>query len=687
MHFLYNRPQAVKLIRTIFYLEFQLPFGVRLFDVYLKKNDLKEVLEHNLENSPYQSQSDTLSSRDCCCAEHRAPRSRTPRIQPCRSAPERTPVATIDEVFPRSEKDPFSSSGNSGPRLCKAMLEDLLLKGFKCCKCVDETDGELENGSSCDSSVASECIEKSAKPKNGFIYTTDDVLCNDIEQGREMRTHSRNSLHSRNSENSRNDSTLGPESGIEVTGSDFQSSAATHIDQRGISFGHVGSPEFSQNFQGNQEAGECEQCLENGQVKIRDDGGKVFGSETAGKIYRNDFNEIDDRNKESKKGVPNYCEMENESAKEINHASDIREKNILSKNVTSGDYDKIAKETSDKSTDQTRNEITDSIAESQCERRHITSDDINENFSALITKHVDGNLDDISFNGENSTELEGNYTDFVKVGLKEESQMFDSQLNRNVNLDCNNSSKHSEERREPSDCNESSGIVITDADDVPDDNVDTALNGSLSENNFEKLSEMPNKLHNRNLEVVHGVDKPHKLSSSEDSYGTADDVVYTSDSSEGSSEIDGVEDMDINFVQDGRQEAGDSLFHQIDGDIVHVCKPEKGFGSPESIDEDYNEGTKNEKQNKRRKKCCAVSEFLHSELAFLTADIFANFGVLPLLHLRAYTLQDATVYTCSYLYSGNFIISTVKSRYSHCFNCLKLFNEDRQYPKNGRFWP
>ena len=80
-------------------------------------------------------------------------------------------------------------------------------------------------------------------------------------------------------------------------------------------------------------------------------------------------------------------------------------------------------------------------------------------------------------------------------------------------------------------------------------------------------------------------------------------------------------------------------------------------------------------------------ETVCSELAFLTADIFASFGVLPLLHLRAYTLQDATVYTCSYLYSGNFIISTVKSRYSHCFTCLKLFNEDRQYPKNGRFWP
>ena len=52
--------------------------------------------------------------------------------------------------------------------------------------------------------------------------------------------------------------------------------------------------------------------------------------------------------------------------------------------------------------------------------------------------------------------------------------------------------------------------------------------------------------------------------------------------------------------------------------------------------------------------------------------IFSSvFGVLPLSHLRAYTLQDATFFTCSYLYTGNFTISTVKSRYS----------------KNGRFWP
>ena len=61
--------------------------------------------------------------------------------------------------------------------------------------------------------------------------------------------------------------------------------------------------------------------------------------------------------------------------------------------------------------------------------------------------------------------------------------------------------------------------------------------------------------------------------------------------------------------------------------------------------------------------------------------------VVPLLSVRAYTLQNAIFHICSYLYSGNFTISTVKSRYSHCFNYLKLFYEDRQYSKNGRFWP
>ena len=77
----------------------------------------------------------------------------------------------------------------------------------------------------------------------------------------------------------------------------------------------------------------------------------------------------------------------------------------------------------------------------------------------------------------------------------------------------------------------------------------------------------------------------------------------------------------------------------------------------------------------------------NAQLAFLTANIFTLFGVQPLSRLRAHILQDATFHTCSYLYTGNFTISTVKSRYSQCFNCLKLFYEDRQFTKTGRFWP
>ena len=68
------------------------------------------------------------------------------------------------------------------------------------------------------------------------------------------------------------------------------------------------------------------------------------------------------------------------------------------------------------------------------------------------------------------------------------------------------------------------------------------------------------------------------------------------------------------------------------------------------------------------------------QLAFLKADTLASFGVLPLSRLRAYTQQEATFYTCSYLYTGNSTISTVKSCCSHWFNCLKLFYGDREYP-------
>ena len=57
-------------------------------------------------------------------------------------------------------------------------------------------------------------------------------------------------------------------------------------------------------------------------------------------------------------------------------------------------------------------------------------------------------------------------------------------------------------------------------------------------------------------------------------------------------------------------------------------------------------------------KFCSYS----GQLAFLTADTLASFVVLPLSRLRANTLQDKVFYTRSYLYTGNFTISTVKSR-------------------------
>ena len=225
------------------FLDYQLPFGVRLFHVYLKPNDLRQILQNNQDNSPYQSQSETSSLPRCCCSGNgtpgsRTPRSKTPRM-PSFVTPE--PVIKVDEVFIPSEKDPFSSSSNSGPKLCKAMLEDLILKGFKCCKCIDETDGEFDNGSSFENSSDGEGVQESCKARNGFIYSTDGIRYNaETEENREVDAHSRNnSLHSRNLEHVRNNfqnSSLEPESGIEVTGSDFHSSAATHFDQHASCF-------------------------------------------------------------------------------------------------------------------------------------------------------------------------------------------------------------------------------------------------------------------------------------------------------------------------------------------------------------------------------------------------------------------------------------------------------------------
>ena len=92
----------------------------------------------------------------------------------------------------------------------------------------------------------------------------------------------------------------------------------------------------------------------------------------------------------------------------------------------------------------------------------------------------------------------------------------------------------------------------------------------------------------------------------------------------------------------------------------------------------------------RNRECLKVGASDYSSwfaISLSHSRYFPQFWGTATFSLRAYTLPDATFYNCSYLYTGNFTISTVKSRYSHCFHCLKLFCEDRQCPKNGRFWP
>ena len=70
------------------------------------------------------------------------------------------------------------------------------------------------------------------------------------------------------------------------------------------------------------------------------------------------------------------------------------------------------------------------------------------------------------------------------------------------------------------------------------------------------------------------------------------------------------------------------------------------------------------------------------ELVFLTADIFASFGVLPLSRLRAYTLQDAAFHACSCLYTGDYYYFNCEKSLLVLFG-LKLFYEYRQYSQNG----
>ena len=344
--------------------------------MYLEQNELRKILQNNHDNFTYQSQNEKL--RHCCCTGHRTPRSRTPKMQSSMITPE--PVI-VDEVLTRSEKDPLSSSSKSGPKLCKEMLEDLILKGFKCCKCMDETDGELENGSSLDDSTNS--MENKFKPVNGFIYSTDDLHNDTVEKGREIDVHSRNSSHSTNSKHSRTNSrnsTLETESGIEVTGSDFHSSVATHFDQR-----------YSQDRAGYEE-------------KKKD-----VGLRPARNAERNDYNGgMIDENKGSMKDISDSCAGGNDNP-------------MLNKNVTSADNDEQVNEKS-------FNETGDVISKDPVEMKQSseTANDMVDNGRVnctvtLDTERLNKNVDESSDACEekHSKELKENSTDVLKQSKKQ----------------------------------------------------------------------------------------------------------------------------------------------------------------------------------------------------------------------------------------------------------------------------
>ncbi|CAB3987494.1 Hypothetical predicted protein [Paramuricea clavata] len=573
--------------------DYQLPFGARLFNVYLKRCDLREILANNHDNSPYQSQSETLLSHHCCCSEHRVPRSRTPRLQRCIITPEPKAIIKVDEVLTRSEKDPLSSSGNSGPKLCKAMLEDLILKGFRCCKCIDETDGELENGSSFGNSIE-EVMEDKCKPKNGFIYSTDDVRYNDLEEGREVR--SRNSEHSGNSEHSRTNSQnsiLETESGIEVTGSDFHSSAATHFDQRCASFRdrHTGYQEESQYF-GKQGMGGCGLSAKTGQVKPGGyvERGKDFGLASTRNGERSDYNGIVDENEKSMKDVIDSRETENKGSMQAKYD------NMLNKNVrmTSGDHDKISEQVNEKYFAQTGDVVCEGVVEKK-QLSELSDNAANNCAVGKYTKQLNENQISDACEEKHAQGSKENCTDLVKESTKQ--CISDHQLNCNVDKSCEISvEKHSEEQREMSE-HATVGVDTRDLLNV--------------ENDARKAEEMPHKLHNRNLDV--GSDEQYQLSSSEDSYRTPDEILDTYDSSEESNGANGVNNMDINAELSESQVGVETPLDQTQGGVVHVRQPvEKDVESLGSIDE--GECSKDEKQNKRHKKCCEVDGLIHANL-------------------------------------------------------------------------
>ena len=572
--------------------DYQLPFGVRLFHVYLKENDLRHILQNNHDNSPYQSQSEASLSRRCCCTGNRTARSRTPRMPPCFVPPE--PVIKVEEVFTRSEKDPLSSSSNSGTKLCKAMLEDLILKGFRCCKCIDETDGEFDDMSSCEKSSDHVYMQDTCQPKNGFIYSTDGVHYNDTKESKEVDANSRNSESSEHSRNNCRNS-LEAESGIEVSESDFHNSAATHFDQRcaGFKDRHPAFQKDSQNFVENFE----KRIKESDQIKAGDDlattrDGEssevcVESSEISGESrgicvesrgISGESRGISGESKDLMKDVDGLCE---EKVKDDDH--------LLNESVIAGVNDKFIKDINE--ADETKNLLSEDVVETnqQSKASDRTVDNGGVDFTVSVgTREVNENFDKISGAPGEKHARQVNDTDAVKESLKQWKS-------DNPSVDkCCDISIHSElQHKTPYHLD----YHLSDSNHIHND--DVVFNIS-PEDDTEKLDDMPHHLFNKNLEI--GADEPYQLSSSDDSYRTPDELLGTYGSSQESSHMNG----DV----DGCQGSEDAVLNQNQGGDVHECKEEKDGGRLGSNDE--GESSKDKKQS--QKKCCEVDGLIHANL-------------------------------------------------------------------------
>jgi hypothetical protein len=72
-----------------------------------------------------------------------------------------------------------------------------------------------------------------------------------------------------------------------------------------------------------------------------------------------------------------------------------------------------------------------------------------------------------------------------------------------------------------------------------------------------------------------------------------------------------------------------------------------------------------------------------AELVFLTAHDFpAIFEVLPLPRSRVFVRDFLVLYSC--VHNGKFTVTTFKSRFSRCLNCLESFTRADSIPQKWR---